>query len=118
MDVYEEFLRGIEALKANNFEEAIFYLRRVKRKEPGKISVREALGRAYFKSGRFKKALREFEFILGNRPDNDYAYFCAGLCLLRLGRREEGLEKMRIALALNPDSSEYRNIFEKYRQKY
>lgn len=116
MDVYEDFSKGIEALKAGKFEEAIFFLRRVKRKEPGKISVREVLGRAYFKSGRFK-ALGEFEFILGNRPDNDYAYFCAGLCLLKLGRREEGLEKMRVALALNPQSSEYRKIFEKYRQK-
>jgi tetratricopeptide (TPR) repeat protein len=114
MEIYEEFLRGMEAFRSGDYEKAIFYLRRVKRKEPSKISIRETLGRAYFKVKKFRKALYEFEFIINTRPDNDYAYFCAGLCLLKLGKKEEGLEKMRIAIALNPQAVEYRDIFTRY----
>lgn len=117
MELYEEFLKGLNAFEKRHYEEAVYHLRRVKRKDPGKISVRELLGRAYFKIGDYRKALREFDFILENRPDQDYAYFCAGLCLVKLGKTEEGLEKMRIAIALNPKNHEYRRFFEFYRNK-
>ncbi|MCX7831338.1 MAG: hypothetical protein N2440_00310 [Actinobacteria bacterium] len=114
MDIYEEFLEGKKAFIRGDYELAVYYLRKVKRKEPSKISVRELLGRAYYSLRKYKKALQEFEFIIFNKPDQDYAYFAAGLCLIKLGRREEGVENLRIALALNPTNSDYKNYLDRF----
>lgn len=114
MNVYEEFLKGKKALEAGKPDEAIYHLRKAKRKEPSKLSIREALARAYFMSGNFEKAGYEFEFIVFKKPDEDYGYFGLGLSLIRLGKVDEGVEKLRIACALNPANEEYRRYLEKY----
>lgn len=107
MDVLKEFFLAKKAFELKNYSEAIYYLRRVKRTEPAKMSVRELLARAYFNTGNFKKALREFTFILENRPDDDYAYFGAGLCYIKLGDRKRGAEMLKVAIALNPKNKVY-----------
>jgi Flp pilus assembly protein TadD len=114
MDVYEEFLKGKNALREGMSHKAIHHLRRAKRAEPSKLSIREALGRAYFMAGRFEMAKREFEFIIFRKPDEDYAYFGLGVSMIRMGEVEEGLERLRIACALNPSNSTYREFLEKY----
>lgn len=114
MEIYDEFLNAVKAFDEKRYSDAIYHLRRVKRREPAKLSVRELLGRAYFKNGQYKKALYEFEFIIENRPDSDYAYFCAGLCQLKLGNKAKGVENLRIALALNPLNKEYQRFYRFY----
>ena len=47
------YRRGIELLEEQDFEEAAAPLEEAARRAPEKASVREALGRAYFRSGRF-----------------------------------------------------------------
>src|ERR1700709_1350673 len=46
------------------------------RREPEKTSVREALGRAYFRAGRFRLAAREFDAEGESHPVHDSAHFC------------------------------------------
>src|SRR5215204_2208713 len=50
------YRRGIELLEEEDFEEAAAPLEEAARRAPEKSSVREALGRAYFRSGRFAAA--------------------------------------------------------------
>ena len=59
-EVYDLFTRGTELLEAGDFNAAAVPLERASRLEPDKGSIREALGRAYFRSGRYAKARDEF----------------------------------------------------------
>jgi Flp pilus assembly protein TadD len=76
--------------------------------EPGRNSIREALGRALFALGQFGPAATQFEAIVADVPDNDYAQYALGRCLVKLGRGEEGRGRLRLATALAPDRGAYR----------
>ena len=54
--------------------------------EPEKTSIREALGRAYFRSRQFEEAVVEFQAVVERAPTNDYALFCLGRALMECGR--------------------------------
>ena len=60
-------------------------LEKAKRREPDKASIREALGVAYLRMHRYQEAAAEFEYILDAAPANDYAHYCLGRCLSRMG---------------------------------
>ncbi len=63
-DVYDLFQRGTALLEAGDFNQAIVPLEKARRLEPDKTSIREALGRAYFRSGRFEQARGEFAVVV------------------------------------------------------
>ena len=48
-------------------------LERARALDPDKGSIREALGRAYFRSARFEQAAEEFAALVERYPVNDYA---------------------------------------------
>ena len=85
-DVYDLFQRGIALLEAGDFHAATIPLAKARDLEPDKTSIREALGRAYFRSAQFEDARAEFEAVVERAPTNDYALFCLGRSLLQLGR--------------------------------
>ena len=60
-DSYALYTRGMELLESGDFAAAAVPLGKVASREPGKSSVREALGRALFRSRRFAEAATEFE---------------------------------------------------------
>jgi tetratricopeptide (TPR) repeat protein len=76
--------------------------------EPDKTSIREALGRALFRSHRFREAAAEFEAIVEHAPTNDYALFCLGRALLELGRPKEARKPLALAAQLRPERRDYR----------
>ena len=59
-DVYELFRRGTELLEAGHNHQATIPLSRARDLAPDKTSIREALGRALFRSARYEQACREF----------------------------------------------------------
>ena len=61
---------------------------RPRARRPEKTSVREALGRAYFRNRQFAEAATEFEAVVETHPVNDYAHFCLGRALTP-DRRDE-----------------------------
>ena len=63
-DVYELFQRGTALLESGDFNQAIVPLRKAAAIEPEKTSVREALGRAYFRSCHFEEAAVEFQAVV------------------------------------------------------
>jgi Flp pilus assembly protein TadD len=77
------------------------------RLEPDKNSIREGLAQAEFAFGRHRQAAEHFATIVATTPDNDYAHYCLGRCLLRLGRGDEARIHLRLACALKPHSAMY-----------
>lgn len=105
---YTLYRRGIELLEDGAFEQATVPLEEVVRREPSKTSVREALGRAYFRSSHFKKAANEFEAIVEAHPVDDYAHFCLGRALTKIGNTDRARHHLALASGLRPERDDYR----------
>lgn len=106
---YDLLQRGHSLLASRHHAQAAIVLERADRLEPGKASILEALGRAYFNSAQHELARTTFERILELDPSAPYAHFALGLSLKKLGRRKEAGTHLRMAVALSPDSSLYRD---------
>jgi Flp pilus assembly protein TadD len=107
-DVYELFQRGTALLESGDFDQAVVPLRKAAKMEPEKTSVREALGRAYFRSRHFAEAAVEFQAVVERAPTNDYALFCLGRALMESGRPAEARKPLVLAANLRPDRRDYR----------
>jgi tetratricopeptide (TPR) repeat protein len=105
---YELLQRGQALLEARHHAQAAIVLERADRLEPGKASIIEALGQAYFNSGQPEAARAAFERLLEIDPSAHYGHYALGQSLKRLGRREEAGTHLRMAVALNPRSTLYR----------
>jgi Flp pilus assembly protein TadD len=107
-DVYALFRRGTALLEAGDFNQATVPLSKAAELEPEKTSIREALGRAYFRSRQFERARVEFEAVVERAPTNDYALFCLGRSLQQLGRHQEARKPLALACCLRPERKDYR----------
>jgi Flp pilus assembly protein TadD len=113
--VYDLYKRGSALLDAGDFAAATIPLERASKLEPDKTSIREALGRAYFRSGRFERARQEFQAVVERYPVNDYAHFCLGRALEKTGRRQEARRHAALATGMRPDRADYRAFNERLR---
>jgi len=102
------YRRGIELLEEEDFEEAAEPLAEAARRAPEKSSVREALGRAYYRAGRFAQAAVEFEAVVETHHVNDYAHFCLGRALSKTGEKDRARHHLALASNLRPDRRDYR----------
>ena len=107
-DVYDLYQRGHALLAEGEFHQATVPLAKAARLEPEKTSIREALGRAYFRSRHFEEARAEFEAVIEQAPTNDYALFCLGRALMELGRPAEARKPLVLAATMKPDRRDYR----------
>lgn len=110
---YELFQRGSRMLADRHPGAAAVLLERALALEPGKASILEALGRAYFNSGQHEPARATFERVLELDPSAPYAHYALGQSLKRLGRRGEAGTHLRMAVALSPDTALYRDALER-----
>jgi tetratricopeptide (TPR) repeat protein len=106
---YELLQRGQALLEGRHHAQAAIVLERADRAEPGKGSILEALGRAYFNSGQHESARATFARLLELDPSAHYAHYALGQSLKRLGRRDEAGTHLRLAVALSPGSRLYRD---------
>ncbi len=113
--VYDLFQRGSALLEAGDFMAAAIPLELARSMEPDKTSIREALGRAYFRSGRFEKAREEFAAVVERSPVNHFAHFCLGRSLEKTGRRIEARRHTALAVGMRPDRADYRWFNERLR---
>jgi Flp pilus assembly protein TadD len=102
------YRRGLELLADDDFEQAAVPLETAAKRAPEKSSVREALGRAYFRSGRFAAAAVEFEAVVDSHQVNDFAHFCLGRALAKTGQTERARHHLALASNLRPDRRDYR----------
>ena len=106
--VYDLFRRGTRLLEDGDFHAATVPLARAAEIEPDKTSIREALGRAYFRSRQYDQARVEFQAVVDRAPTNDYALFCLGRALMELGRLKEARRPLAQAAGLRPERRDYR----------
>jgi len=111
-EAYNAFSEGMRLLADGNVHAAVIALEHARDLEPTKGSVREALARAYFRTGRFSAAEQEFNATLDIEPVNDYAQFGVGLCRLRAGDRARARGHLRLATVMRPDNADYRAALE------
>ena len=108
-NAYDLFRRGSQLLAQHHPGAAAVVLERCLALEPGKASILEALGRAYFNQGAHARAAERFQTIVDHNPLEHYAHFGLGLCGLRTGDLEGALRTLRLAVVMKPDSEDYRN---------
>jgi Flp pilus assembly protein TadD len=94
-------------LREGHPHQAALLLGRAKLIEPDKASIREALGRALFMSGRPKRARREFAKVVAQNPADDYGHFALALACERTGQRDRARGHVKLAVALHPGVAEY-----------
>jgi Flp pilus assembly protein TadD len=107
-NTYSLYRRGVELLEDGSFSEATVPLAEAARQAPEKSSVREALGRAYFRNRQFEKAATEFEAVVETHPVNDYAHFCLGRALSLTGHIDRARHHLALASNLRPERRDYR----------
>ena len=104
---YELFRRGSKMLADRHFGAAAVLLERALALEPGKASILEALGQAYFNQGSHEMAADRFDAIVQADPLAHYAHFGLGLARARLGDAPAARRHLRMAVFLKPDSDDY-----------
>lgn len=110
---YELLMRGREMLAARRNHEAVLLLQEVCDLEPEKGSVREALGRALYSIGETERASDQFQVAVELNPADDYAYFGLAMCRSRLGDKAGAACLLKIALAMRPNSKDYRRALDR-----
>lgn len=116
-DVYDLYQRGMALLEDGHYHQAIIPLAKARDLEPDKTSIREGLGRAYFRTGRFEEARAEFEAVVDSAPTNDYALFCLGRSLQQLGQHAEALKPLALAATLQPQRKDYAKYRDQSRRR-
>ncbi len=105
---YELFRRGSRLLDERHPGAAAVVLERASRLEPGKASILEALGRAYYNQGKPALAAERFRQIIDRDPLAHYSHFGLGLAYRRLGETDAARRHLKLAVALRPENDDYR----------
>ena len=111
---YSLFQKGRAHLKRGMPAQATVALEKAKKREPEKESIREALGIAYFRIGRWEEAEAEFRTLLELSPVNDYAHYALGRTLEKQGRAREANVHYKLASSLSPSSEQYRERIKEF----
>src|SRR5438067_2730316 len=106
-EVYDYFQEGRRRLRRGQPAQATVPLEKAKRREPRKASIRETLGIAYFRLGRYGEAEAEFRAALELSPVDDYAHYALGRCLEKLGKMSEANGHYKLARSLKPGEQTY-----------
>ena len=115
-ETYDLYQQGRDHLAAGQAAQATVALEKAKRREPGKASIREALGIAYYRIRRFAEAEEEFRTILELQPVEHYAHFALGRCLEKQGRPDEAAGHYKLARFFRPQSRDYQKALERLRR--
>jgi tetratricopeptide (TPR) repeat protein len=110
---YELFRRGSRLLEEGHPAAAAVILERAAQLEPGKASILEALGRAYYGQGEPALAAERFRAIVERDPVAHYAHFGLGLSAIRLGDAEVARHHLRLAVTFKPENEDYRRALER-----
>jgi len=113
VDVYQLFQQGTALLEAGDHHQAAIPLTRARDLAPDKASIREALGRALYMSGRTEPARREFAKVVQIEPASDYAHFALALACERTGQRTRAIGHLKLAIAMRPGTGDYERALER-----
>lgn len=106
-EVYDWYQRGVQLLDEGDPATASQVLSRAAARVPHSRSVLEALARAQFDSEQYDQAVRSFQRLVEEDPDDDYAQFGWGLSAAKLGQFDLAVEHLAVAAAMRPDVNYY-----------
>jgi tetratricopeptide (TPR) repeat protein len=109
---YDLLVKGLHFLKTGHPHQAVVVLEKAKLAEPEKGSIREALGRALYMTGRWPRARLEFAKAVAIDPVNHYAHFALGLTCARTGEMTRAIAHLKLAVAMSPQE-EYQQALER-----
>ncbi len=92
-------------------------LEKAKRLEPGRGSILESLGIAYYNCGRHEEAQHEFEEALEVDPTNHYARFALSRCLYRRGMIRLAIGQAKLAAVMAPEMDIYGEALRDYERE-
>ncbi|MBA2741866.1 MAG: tetratricopeptide repeat protein [Actinobacteria bacterium] len=101
-ETYDFFQQGRDHLRSGRNAQATVALEKAKRREPSSRSIREALGIAYFRLGRFAEAETEFRALVELAPADEYAHYGLARSLVNQGKQEEAKPHIKLARSLRP----------------
>jgi Flp pilus assembly protein TadD len=104
-ETYDLFQLGRSHLRNGMAAQATVALEKAKRREPRSRSIREALGIAYFRIGRWEEAEAEFRVLVELSPADDWAHYALGRALVNQGKRREATPHIKLARFLRPRPS-------------
>jgi tetratricopeptide (TPR) repeat protein len=110
--VYALYQQGRVRLHEGNAHGAVEILELAVEREPGKASLHETLGRAYFATSRLDRARASFEQALDIDPSDDYAHFGVGRCYERQGQWPAAAKHYKLACALG-DREDYQSALDR-----
>jgi Flp pilus assembly protein TadD len=113
--VHGWYTRGLELLGKGSPAAAAQLLQRAADAEPAARSLREALARAQFNTGRYAEAADNFRVNVEASPSDDYAHFGLGLSLARAGEHREAAQYLALAAAMRPDRKPYTDALRQVR---
>lgn len=116
-EAYQFYQKGLAALASGHADEAIVPLERAKKLQPDSSSIKEALGKTYFKLHFYDRAIAEFAAILDGEPLDDYAHFCIGRCYDKVGNHPLAQRHYKLALSLKPTREIYRNTLDRFLER-
>src|SRR6478736_1524683 len=105
-ETYDLFQLGRTHLRSGMPAQATVPLEKAKRREPQSRSIREALGIAYFRIGRWAEAEAEFRALVELAPADEFAHYALGRVLVNQGRRQEAMPHVKLARSLRPKPRE------------
>jgi Flp pilus assembly protein TadD len=109
---YDLLVKGLHFLETGHPHQAVVVLEKAKLAEPEKGSIREALGRALYMTGRWPRARLEFAKAVAIDPVNHYAHFALGLTCARTGEMTRAIAHLKLAVAMHP-REEYQQALER-----
>ncbi len=111
---YDLFQRGSRMLAERHPGAAAILLERALALEPGKASILEALGQAYYNVGSHELAAERFGAMVEADPLAHYAHFGLGLSQARLGDARLARRHLRMAVFLKPDNESYQRALARF----
>ena len=96
---------GVQEAQQQHFSAAIEHYRRAAQLDPGLAGIHVNLGLAYFKSGQFQEALREFQKE-DSRAASDRSKTLIAMSYFGLGEYKEAASGLEATAAMQPGNTE------------
>jgi tetratricopeptide (TPR) repeat protein len=116
-NAYDLLHEAWSLLREREPAQAICLLEKAKALEPGRGSILEALGIAYYNSGNPEEAMGEFEEALEVDPTNHYARYGLSRCLHRTGHLELAIGQVKLAVVMAPEVEMYGEALDRYQRE-
>ena len=106
----QDYERGEQAFKSENYDEAIEYLKRYLKKSPKDADAHLKLGLAFLKKGDLKEAVDQFKESINLNPENSEArtlikksIFDQANTFFSEGKNDIGMRYLMAYVTINPD---------------